>query len=88
MKQLKYGILYEDGPLHPELTPLDLFCAGYIIRRHRDGVSWCYWRKNPYDPNGLGEIFGKPCATVEAAIESARWMMSARTEQQMLLGAA
>lgn len=46
MNQLKHGTLYEDGPLHPELTPLDLFAAGFTIREHRFPGKWCWWQGN------------------------------------------
>ena len=82
----KYSPVYADGPLRPDLTPLDLYAAGYVIREHRTRGKWCWWRKNPYDRAGKGQLFGKLCATVDDAIADARWMMTGeRQASQMML---
>lgn len=73
------------GELRPDLTPVDLYAAGYVIRRHCDGVHWCHWCKNPYDPNGIGEVFGCVANTVEDAIADARRLIAARAQGQLLL---
>lgn len=73
MKQLKYGVLYEDGPLHPELTPLDLFVAGFTIREHRFPGKWCWWESH----SSGGQSFGVARDTVQEAVEDARWLMTA-----------
>lgn len=84
----KYGPIYADGPLRPDLTPLDLYAAGYFIREHRTPGKWCWWRKNPYDRAGQGQLFGKPCNTVDEAIADARWLMSGEKQTiQMTLAA-
>jgi hypothetical protein len=67
--------------LHPELTPVDLYAAGYVIREHRIS-GWCWWKVRDCG----GQSYGAQWATVEEAIEDARWLMGARTGQQMLLG--
>lgn len=73
------------GPLRPDLTPLDLYAAGYVIRRRCDGVHWCHWRKNPYDPNGVGEIFGGYYVQLDDVYADARRLMKAREKGQLLL---
>lgn len=63
---------YTYGEPEIDKTPLDLFMAGYVIRRHVNGVAWCYSQANPY---GTGIIYGAPRATLEEVYADARWRM-------------
>lgn len=65
-----------------DLTPLDLFMNGYVIRQHPQHNMWCWSRQNPY---GEGEIYGAPYAEFEDVYAGARWLMSAQTAMQPTL---
>jgi hypothetical protein len=71
------------GPIRVDLTPLDLYLAGYFMRGHVERGKWCWWRKNPYDSRGIGEIFGAAHGTVAEAVADARYLMAAQVSKAM-----
>lgn len=73
------------GALRPDLTPFDLMCAGYTLRHCGEGgAGLCHWRKNPYDPNGRGQMYGICYLDAEDAIRDARWLMTGQRGQMTL----
>lgn len=71
-------IFYKQDPLRVDLTPSDLYTAGYFIRAHVTPGKWCWWRKNPFDPKGIGEIFSAPFDSPSEAVAEARRLIEAR----------
>jgi hypothetical protein len=70
------------GELRHDLTPLDLFVNGYVVRAHIQPDMWCWWHKNPY---GEGMIYSAPFKTLDEVYASARWLMTAQTTVQPAL---
>lgn len=60
------------GDPRVDLTPLDLYAAGYVIRPHVQPAMWCWWLVRPCG----GHSYGAPHANAEDAIKDARHMMT------------
>lgn len=63
---------WEDCVLRVDLTPLDMFAAGYIVRVHWWRGSWCWWHGHASG----GECWSEPCKTLEDVYKSARRRMT------------
>jgi hypothetical protein len=60
--------------LRVDLTPLDMYFAGFIVRRHLYLGYWCWWHGHPSG----GAEYSAPYETLDEVYADARWRLTGK----------